>query len=246
MESIMTFFSTTPYWDPAMIAVLIAVGAFVGFVNTVAGLATVISYSLFMFMGMPINIANATSRVGVLLQFSANSMIFRKEGILDVSLATKVGIPVALGALLGAEMAAVFRTDVIEIVTGIVLPLIASLLFVDKKKFSEKYHISAQPEMSPLKYIIFFIIGIYGGLRARYRGLARILLCLFTRLLMQKKEHIHSGVCSLPYCQPIILLVSWQCFFHYHLAAYIFCSIQFVDCLLGFSSFGHLYEGKTF
>lgn len=81
---------------------------------------------------------------------------------------------------------------------------------------------------------------------ARYRGLARILLCLFTRLLMQKKEHIHSGVCSLPYCQPIILLVSWQCFFHYHLAAYIFCSIQFVDCLLGFSSFGHLYEGKTF
>ena len=53
-------------------------------------------------------------------------------------------------------------------------------------------------------------------------------------------------VCSLPYCQPIILLVSWQCFFHYHLAAYIFCSIQFVDCLLGFSSFGHLYEGKTF
>lgn len=67
MESVMNFLSTTPYWDPAMIAVLIAVGAFVGFVNTVAGLATVISYSLFMFMGMPINIANATSRVGVLL-----------------------------------------------------------------------------------------------------------------------------------------------------------------------------------
>ena len=58
---------------------------------------------------------------------------------------------------------------------------------------------------------------------------------------MQKKEHIHSGVCSLPYCQPIILLVSWQFFFHYHLAAYIFCSIQFVDCLLGFSSF-NLYK----
>ena len=149
----MTFLATTPYWDPAMIAVLIAIGAFVGFVNTVAGLATVISYSLFMFMGMPINIANATSRVGVLLQFSANSMIFRKEGILDVSLATKVGIPVAVGALVGAEMAAVFRTDVIEIVTGVVLPLIACLLFVDKKKFSEKYHISAQPEMSPLTRI---------------------------------------------------------------------------------------------
>lgn len=189
MESIMTFFSTTPYWDPVMIAVLIAVGAFVGFVNTVAGLATVISYSLFMFVGMPINIANATSRVGVLLQFSANSMIFRKEGILDVSLATKVGIPVALGALLGAEMAAVFRTDVIEIVTGIVLPLIASLLFVDKKKFSEKYHISAQPEMSPLKYIIFFIIGIYGGFTHAGIGL----LVIFGSFIFLGQDLLHSN-----------------------------------------------------
>ena len=189
MESIINFLSATPYWDPRMIAILIAVGAFVGFVNTVAGLATVISYTLFMFMGMPINIANATSRVGVLLQFSTNSLIFRKEGLLDVSLATKVGVPVAVGALLGAEMAAVFKTEIIEVVTAIVLPLIATLLFVDKKKFSQKYHIEGRPEMSPLKYLVFFIIGIYGGFTHAGIGL----LVIFGSFIFLGQDLVHSN-----------------------------------------------------
>lgn len=189
MEQIAVFLSSTPYWDPRMIILLIAVGAFVGFINTVAGLATVISYSLFMIMGMPINIANATSRVGVLLQFSANSLIFKKEGLLDVKLATKVGIPVAVGALFGAEMAAVFRTDIIEVVTGILLPLIAMLLFVDKKKFSEKYHIAGGAKMSPVKYVIFFIIGVYGGFTHAGIGL----LVIFGSFIFLGQDLLHSN-----------------------------------------------------
>jgi uncharacterized membrane protein YfcA len=91
IERIGDFLMNTPWWDPSIIAVLVLVGAFVGFVNTVAGIATVISYGLFMAMGMPINIANATSRIGVMLQFSTNSFIYKKEGLLDVGLAARVG-----------------------------------------------------------------------------------------------------------------------------------------------------------
>lgn len=134
-----------------------------GFVNTVAGMATVISYGLFMAMGMPINIANATSRVGVLLQFSVNSLIFKKEGLLDLSLATKVGIPVAIGAFVGAEMASLLPTSYIEWTTAILMPMTALLLLLDKKKFSEKYNIDSAPRMTVWKYLIFGIIGIYGG-----------------------------------------------------------------------------------
>ena len=52
-----------------MIILLICCGAFVGFINTIAGMATALSYGLFMMMGLPINVANGTTRVGVLLQF---------------------------------------------------------------------------------------------------------------------------------------------------------------------------------
>jgi len=162
-EQIGTYLSTAPLYSAEMISILILVGAFVGFINTVAGMATIISYALFMAMGMPINIANATTRIGVLAQFSVTSAVFRKEGYLDLRLATKVGIPVGIGAFLGAEFAALLPTNLIEWVTGSVIPLIALLLFVDKKKFTDRYESLSNSNMSIWKYLIFFIIGIYGG-----------------------------------------------------------------------------------
>jgi len=162
-EQIGTYLSTTPLYSVEIISVLILVGAFVGFINTVAGMATIISYALFMAMGMPINIANATTRIGVLAQFSVTSAVFRNEGYLDLRLATKVGIPVGIGAFLGAEFAALLPTNLIEWVTGSVIPLIALLLFVDKKKVTDRYESLSNSNMTLWKYLIFFLIGIYGG-----------------------------------------------------------------------------------
>jgi hypothetical protein len=162
-EQIGTYLTTTPLYSVEMISILVLVGAFVGFINTVAGMATIISYALFMAMGMPINIANATTRFGVLAQFSVTSAVFRKQGYLDLRLATKVGIPVAIGAFLGAELAALLPTNVIEWTTGCVIPIIAVLLFIDKKKITDRYESLSHSNMSIWKYLVFFIIGIYGG-----------------------------------------------------------------------------------
>lgn len=189
MEQISQFFLNTPLWSPEMLAVLIGVGIFVGFVNTVAGLATVISYALFMAMGMPINIANATSRVGVLMQFSTNAVIFKKEGLLDVKLATRVGIPVAIGAILGTEMASILPAHVIEVCTGVILPLMGVLLLIDKKKVAEKYHIVGTPRLSLWKYVIFFIIGIYGGFTHAGVGL----LVIFGSSIFLGQDLLHAN-----------------------------------------------------
>ncbi len=179
IERIGDFLMNTPWWDPSIIAVLVLVGAFVGFVNTVAGMATVISYGLFMAMGMPINVANATSRVGVLLQFSTNSVIYRREGLLDMGLATRVGIPVALGAFFGAEMASLLPPKVMEIATGIILPIIVVLLLLDKRKVLEFLNIQGSPEMNFWKYLLFFILGIYGGFTHAGIGILVILASFF-------------------------------------------------------------------
>lgn len=179
LDQVAYFLANTPWWDPAIIAILIIVGAFVGFVNTVAGMATVISYGLFMAMGMPINIANATSRVGVMFQFSTNSFIYKKEGLLDVSLATRVGIPVALGAFFGAEMASLLPPYIMEIATGVLLPLIVVLLLLDKEKILKKFNIQSTPHMTVWKYVLFFILGIYGGFTHAGIGILVILSSFF-------------------------------------------------------------------
>lgn len=179
IQAIGDFLMNTPYWDPAIITILVVAGAFVGFVNTVAGMATVISYGLFMAMGMPINIANATSRVGVLLQFSTNSLIYRREGLLDVGLATKVGIPVALGAFFGAEMASMFPPKVMEIATGVILPVIVVLLLLDKEKVLKRLNLHYTSNMTFGKYFLFFILGIYGGFTHAGIGILVILSSFF-------------------------------------------------------------------
>ncbi|MBP5517554.1 MAG: sulfite exporter TauE/SafE family protein [Bacteroidales bacterium] len=161
-EQLQQFLSSTPVTDYRIILILVGCGIFVGFINTIAGMATAISYGLFMMMGLPINVANGTTRVGVLLQFMTTSAIFKKKGYLDMKTGWKVGIPVGCGAIFGALLAAVLKVKIIEIVMAVLLPIMSILLFVDKKKLSSRR--AAGPSLSDLWiFLIFTAIGVYGG-----------------------------------------------------------------------------------
>ena len=166
-EQLHNFLSTTPFTDYRIILLLIGLGAIVGFINTIAGMATAISYGLFMMMGLPINVANGTTRVGVLLQFITTSAIFKKKGYLDMKTGWKVGIPVGCGAIFGALLAAVLHVKVIEIVMAILLPIMSILLFIDRKKVAAKRQEAQGFTGSRLSdfwiFLIFTAIGVYGG-----------------------------------------------------------------------------------
>ena len=166
-EQLHNFLSTTPFTDYRIILLLVGIGAVVGFINTIAGMATAISYGLFMMMGLPINVANGTTRVGVLLQFITTSVIFKKKGYLDMKTGWKVGIPVGCGAIFGALLAAVLHVKVIEIVMAILLPIMSILLFIDRKKVAAKRQDAQAITGSRLSdlwiFLIFTAIGVYGG-----------------------------------------------------------------------------------
>jgi len=55
-------------YSPEIITLLIFAGFLVGLINTIVGSGTVITYSLFMMLGFPINFANETIRLGVMMQ----------------------------------------------------------------------------------------------------------------------------------------------------------------------------------
>jgi uncharacterized membrane protein YfcA len=60
-----------------IILLVILVGFFAGFINTLAGNGSLLSLPLLMFLGLPANIANATNRIGVLLQSLVASVMFK-------------------------------------------------------------------------------------------------------------------------------------------------------------------------
>lgn len=167
LEQIHTFLSTTPFYDWRIILILIGVGTFVGFVNTIAGLATAISYGLFMLLDLPINVANGTTRVGVLAQFVTTSFIFKKKGYLDVDKGWKVGVLIAIGAVFGALLAAVLSTSITEVVMAVLLPIMSIFLFIDKDKIRKFFNGSNSQQSDGgfnwWKCIIFCMIGVYGG-----------------------------------------------------------------------------------
>lgn len=165
-SSISDFLLNSDPMSWGMISILIGVGIIVGFVNTLAGMATALSYALFMAMGMPINVANGTARVGVLAQFAVSSHMFKKQGYLDYKLGFKVGIPVAIGSILGAEFAAILNPSIMEIVMGIMLPIMAFLLIYNQNggtRLKRAIDRGWNAKFGVLEFIVFVFVGIYGG-----------------------------------------------------------------------------------
>lgn len=175
LENIGNFLLTTDIYSWEIISVLLFVGILVGFVNTLAGMATALSYVLFMAMGMPINVANGTSRVGVLAQFAVSSALFKKHGYLDIKLGAKVGIPIAIGSVIGAQGAAVINPAIMEVAMGLMLPVMAFLLIYNQRKkgqlklknalsqLENEIENKNKQKIGVLKFIAFVLIGVYGG-----------------------------------------------------------------------------------
>ena len=63
-------------------AVILA-GLAAGFINTLAGSGSLITLSLLDFIGVPIDIANGSNRVGVLFQNFTGIFSFQRKGFVD-------------------------------------------------------------------------------------------------------------------------------------------------------------------
>ena len=163
MITIVEFLRTTDVFSWQIISILLIVGFVVGFVNTIAGGATALSYILFMSMGMPANIANGTTRIGVTLQFILSSIVYNKKGYLDKKKGFQIGIPVAIGSLGGAQFAAVLNIKAFEICLSAALLIMLFLLFYDSKKFLHEQSGKLNKKFSWKYWVVFLIIGFYGG-----------------------------------------------------------------------------------
>lgn len=85
-----------------LITLLVMTGILAGIINTLAGGGSYLSLPVLMLLGLPPDIANATNRLGVLLQCLTGAGCFHCEGKLDLSDIKWIFIPVLSGGLLGA------------------------------------------------------------------------------------------------------------------------------------------------
>jgi uncharacterized protein len=146
-----------------IISLLLVAGFLVGFINTMAGSGTVITYSLFMALGLSPQMANGTIRLGVIMQTLSASINFKKQKVLDLKQGLWYGIPVMAGSIVGAQIAVSINKEIFEIIIGVVMLAMVSFILLKPERWIKGKSQTKRKKSGALKILIFFLIGIYGG-----------------------------------------------------------------------------------
>ena len=156
------------------IVLLLASGVLVGIINTLGGGGSVITMSLFMAMGMPIGIANGTNRIAVLMQNFSATVAFLRKGMLHVRSGVLLSLPAIIGNFFGAMVATEVSDSVFKICLSVVLAIILVYLLLGKD--NEQVTGGHGLKIKWWHYLLFFIIGFYGGYI--YIGLGFLILAI--------------------------------------------------------------------
>ena len=141
---------------------LVAAGAFAGFVNSIAGGGSLLIMPLLIFMGLPSAEANGTNRVAIFIQNIFSVAGYRSKGVYVFPFAIYVAIPAILGAIIGSNIAVDIGDQVFNRILAVVMLVVMAISI-----FRPAFHVNPEEILSKGKIwtsvVIFFFLGIYGG-----------------------------------------------------------------------------------
>jgi uncharacterized membrane protein YfcA len=185
-------------------ALLVGGGLFAGLVNTLAGGGSLLTVPLLVVTGLPGTIANGTNRIGVLVQSAAAVWRFRAEGVWDVGRAGLEITAAGAGALLGA--AAVSQADDALVERAFALLMIVLLPTV--LGFGAGGSSTPVRRSAPVRALIFFGIGVYGGAFQAGVGLLLVFALSYGGYDLVRSNGIKAAInlCFTLFAVPIFIL----------------------------------------
>lgn len=162
--------------DWILYLLVIGAGFFAGVINTIAGGGSLLTLPLLIFTGLPSAEANGTNRVAVLVQSFSSVAGFRKSGIKGFRMSLIPAISASVGAVAGAYYAINIPDELFNMILAIIMVLMAVLLVFKPPRYLQKPVSKNQEWLSGL---IFFFIGVYGGMIQAGVGLLMLLFLPF-------------------------------------------------------------------
>jgi uncharacterized membrane protein YfcA len=141
---------------------LFLVGLVASTLNTIAGGGSFLTLPILMFMGLPAGTANATNRMGVLMQNVGAVWGFHRHGVLDWRWALGAGLPTAVGSALGAWLALGVGDREFKRILAFLMMAICLWTIADGRRADARSAgaLAARPWLVKAG---FFLVGIYGG-----------------------------------------------------------------------------------
>ncbi|MGM0498565.1 MAG: sulfite exporter TauE/SafE family protein [Bacteroidota bacterium] len=146
-----------------LVLALIGAGFLAGFINTLAGSGSLITLPMLMFLGLPANVANGTNRIAILLQNIVGVGSFKQQKVLNTKMGFWLAIPAVIGSLVGAQIAIELNEEIMETTIAVLLLVMFFLILYKPQRWikGQAGYVEAKP--TTFQFIIFFLIGIYGG-----------------------------------------------------------------------------------
>ncbi|MFN3692170.1 MAG: sulfite exporter TauE/SafE family protein [Fervidobacterium sp.] len=143
-----------------MMIILFLGGFAAGVINVLAGGGSFLTLPLLGLFGLPPSVANATNRIGILLQnISATGTFIKKKqiNIRDLYLA----IPTILGSILGTTIVLKLPENIVKISLGIIFLVMSYFVLFSPKVWEEGKDLKKKNRL--ISFTVFFLIGLYGG-----------------------------------------------------------------------------------
>ncbi|MFC2090716.1 sulfite exporter TauE/SafE family protein [Bacteroidota bacterium] len=142
---------------------VVGVGFIAGIINTLAAGGSLLALPMLIIpLGIPSTNANAINRIAILLQNVIAVRRFQQKNVLDLKTDYKIGIPAVIGSLGGAYIASIISAPVMDAALGIIMLIMFGVILIDPKRW-----VKGSEDRAPVskwgQYLIFFLIGIYGG-----------------------------------------------------------------------------------
>ena len=143
--------------------ILISSGLLVGFINTLAGGGTIISFSVFLLFGLDPVTANGTNRIAVLMQNTTAVANFARKNLIDWQKGFKMAIPIIIGAIVGTLFANIISIPHFNLIFGIAIIFFTIILIIEPNRWLHEKEKLIHKPLGFLHYFLFFLIGIYAG-----------------------------------------------------------------------------------
>jgi uncharacterized membrane protein YfcA len=171
-----------PDYDLFHLSLILGAGFLAGFINTIAGGGTMLTFPALVLLGLPVDVANATNRVGVFLQGSVGAYGYYRKGRMDSKAIIPSLLPVLIGSLVGSLLASYLPNTVLKPTLLICMALMAITMLLNPASLIRSVDAEVlSPRSSGKAMIAFFLAGLYGGFAQA--GVGFILLAAYGGVL---------------------------------------------------------------
>lgn len=138
------------------------VGCLASFVNSLAGGGSTLTLPLLIFLGLPPTVANGTNRFAIFCGNVSSLAGLRKGGYFHGGMLKLLWLPTTLGALVGSFIGVGVSDRVFQIVLAITMVLVVILSNL-RPGILGKPPAEVPTRLAPHLFVVFFVVGVYGG-----------------------------------------------------------------------------------